>query len=63
MSRLTPIDRGRNVYLLIDGTYTESQPGDWADIAKIYYGGHIIPITPAEQASLTAAGYGAYITP
>lgn len=52
--------RGRNVYKLTNGTYTESQPDD-EDIAKIYHGGHIHPLTAEEEADLTAAGYGDYI--
>lgn len=58
---LEPTARGRNLYLLTDGTYTLNQPRD-SEIVKVYYGGHIIDITDAEAASLTAAGYGAYIT-
>lgn len=34
-----------------------------ADAQVVYLGGHIYPITTAEAADLTAAGYGAYITP
>lgn len=61
-SRLTAIPRGRNVYLLTDGRYTESQPVDSDEIAKVYFGGHDNVITASEQALLTTAGYGAYIT-
>ena len=57
-----PTARGINVFLLTDGTYVENQPGDMATVAKTYYGGHDIEVTAAEVASLTAAGYGAYIT-
>jgi hypothetical protein len=32
-------------------------------IVKVYYGGHEVPVTTDEAASLTAAGYGALITP
>lgn len=58
---LEPTSRGRNLYLKTDGTYTLNQPYD-DEIATVYYGGHIIEITDTEAASLTAAGYGAYIT-
>lgn len=58
---LNPTARGLNVYLKTDGTYTTTQP-DFDEVEKVYYGGHIIYITDAEAASLTAAGYGAYIT-
>ena len=54
--------RGRNVFLLTDGTYTEKEPSDRGLVAKTYYGGHDIEVDASEVASLTAAGYGAYIT-
>jgi hypothetical protein len=57
-----PTARGRNVFLLTDGTFTENEPADFLTIATTYYGGHIHSITAAESAALTAAGYGAYIT-
>jgi hypothetical protein len=50
------------VYLLNTGTYTENQPGDMTTVAKVYYGGHEIEVDAAEVASLTAAGYGSYIS-
>ena len=53
---------GTNVYRLTDGTITEAQPWDQDTIARIYFGGHIEPITDAESTALTDAGYGAYIT-
>lgn len=59
--RLRPGKRGRNVFLLIDGTYTEVQPPYWSDVAKVYYGGHVHTITDAEVTSLTEAGYGDFI--
>jgi hypothetical protein len=31
-------------------------------VIKVYHGGHDIEVTAAEVASLTAAGYGSYIT-
>jgi len=61
-ARIVPSARGRNVYLLTDTTYTQNQPSTFADVVKTYYGGHDIEIDAAEQASLTAAGYGAYIS-
>lgn len=57
-----PEARGRNVYLLNNGTYTEVDIRDEGQIVKIYHGGHIHEITADEAASLTAAGYGAYIS-
>lgn len=61
-SHVAPTAKGRNVYLLTNGTYTENQPGNMDTVAKVYYGGHDIEVTDAEVASLTAAGYGAYIS-
>lgn len=57
-----PGARGRNVYLLTNGTYTENQPGDMTTVQKTYHGGHDNEVTEAEVSSLTAAGYGAYIS-
>jgi hypothetical protein len=57
-----PEPRGRNVYLLTNGTYTEVDQRDTGQVVKVYLGGHVIDITDAEAASLTAAGYGAYIS-
>jgi hypothetical protein len=57
-----PEARGRNVYKLSDGTYTEVDLKDEGQISKVYHGGHIIEITDQEVTDLTAAGYGAYIT-
>lgn len=60
--RIEPSPRGRNIYLLSDGSYTENQPSYSVDVSKVYYGGHEIEVDATEVASLTAAGYGAYIT-
>lgn len=54
--------RGRNVFLLTDGTYTENEPNDIATIRKVYWGGSNNEVSADEVASLTAAGYGAYIS-
>ena len=54
--------RGRNVFLLTNGTYTENEPNDIATIAKVYWGGSENEVSADEVASLTAAGYGAYIS-
>jgi hypothetical protein len=50
------------VYLLTDGTYSEVDQRDEGQIRKIYLGGHANPVDADEVASLTAAGYGAYIS-
>lgn len=54
--------RGRNVYRLINGTFTENEPSDMSLVATTYLGGHNNEITDAEAAALTAAGYGAFIS-
>lgn len=56
------VTEGRNVYILTNGTVTEADPTDWSTVAHALWGGHIEPITAAEAALLTAAGYGANIT-
>jgi len=53
--------RGRNVFLLTDGSYTENEPNDIATIRKVYWGGSDNEVSADEVASLTAAGYGSYI--
>lgn len=53
--------RGRNVFKLVDGTFTESEPSDQSKIVKTYHGGHIHPLTDQEEADLIEAGYGDYI--
>lgn len=57
-----PEPRGRNVFLLTDGTYTENEPNDMTTVTKIYWGGSDNDVSAAEVASLTAAGYGEYIS-
>ena len=54
--------RGRNVFKLIDGTFTENEPNDNTTIARTYFGGSDNEVTADEVAELTAAGYGAYIS-
>jgi hypothetical protein len=61
MSYLKPGRRGRNVFKMTDGSFTESQPFDSSLIAYIYHGGHIHPLTAAEETDLRTAGYGDYI--
>lgn len=61
-SKIRPGARGRNVYKLSTGQYTENQPPFLSDVAITYYGGHVTEITTAEAADLTEAGYGDYIT-
>jgi hypothetical protein len=59
---LRPGPRGRNVFKLVDGNFTESQPSDMTTVEKVYHGGHVHTLTDAEEADLIAAGYGDYIT-
>jgi hypothetical protein len=54
--------RGRNVFLLTNGSYTENEPNDITTIRKVYWGGTDNEISADEVASLTAAGYGEYIS-
>jgi hypothetical protein len=56
------LPRGRNVYKLDTGTYTENEPSDMTTVVITYYGGHVYDLTEQEAADLTAAGYGAYIS-
>ena len=58
---LKPGARGRNIFRLNDGSFTEFQPASYDDIAHIYHGGHIHTIDSTEEAQLRAAGYGDYI--
>lgn len=61
-SRLPPTPRGRNIYKLSNGVFTENQPPFLSDAIITYYGGHTTEITQAEADDLTEAGYGDYIT-
>jgi len=61
MASLRPGRRGRNVFKMADGSYTDFQPGNFEDIVHTYHGGHVHELTAQEVADLTAAGYGAYI--
>jgi hypothetical protein len=62
------LPRGVNVWKYTDGTYETTDAWPWTTdgVGKVvdiaYYGGHSYPISSGEAASLTAAGYGAYIT-
>lgn len=48
-----------NIYVLVDGTVTESQPWDQNLIEHIYFGGHVTHVSDAEADVLADAGYGA----
>lgn len=61
-SYATPGARGKNIYKLTDGSYTDVDPRDPADYTKLYYGGHSNFVSAEEKADLVAAGYGEYVT-
>ena len=52
-----PEERGRNVYKLNDGTFTEVDLRDEGQIVRVYHGGHDNYVTDAEADDLVAAGY------
>lgn len=60
--RIEASPRGRNIFLLTNGTYTDNQPSSLNMVSKVYYGGHDNVITAEEVTALTAAGYGEYIS-
>lgn len=62
MAALRPGRRGRNVFKMKDGSFTEIQPSNQDEIAITYHGGHVHPLTAQEEADLIAAGYEDYIT-
>lgn len=64
MKNFSALPCGRTV-LKIGGTYATYDAPDALTVAsatEVYLGGHISPITDAQAAALTAAGYGDGIT-
>lgn len=59
---LKPGLRGRNVFKLTDGSFTEYQPAYPEQIAITYHGGHYHEVSGQEEQDLRDAGYGDYIT-
>lgn len=55
-------DRSPNIYRTAPGVFTHVEPFDLAGVT-VYLGAHATPITTDEETELTAAGYGAGITP
>lgn len=53
---------GVNIFQMAGGVFTETQPYSDLDAVRVFHGGHIHPVTDAEVALLTAAGYAANIT-
>ena len=49
--------RAKNVYKLVDGTFTTVDPRDDTRVVRIYLGGHVNEVSAAEKADLVAAGY------
>lgn len=58
LNHFAALPRGRNVYKLDDGTYTENEPNDMETVIVTYLGGHSHEVSADEASSLTAAGYG-----
>ena len=56
-----PEKRGRNVWKLTDGSYTENEPSVYSSIDKVYHGGHTHLVDEDERSALVAAGYDAYV--
>ena len=54
--------RALNLYKLSDDSYTTVDQRDTGQVKKLWYGGRDHFLTDAEQAELTADGFGAYIT-
>jgi hypothetical protein len=49
--------RARNIFLLTNGTYTNTDPLDPTLVTKVYYGGHEYYVDQTEKDELVAAGY------
>jgi hypothetical protein len=60
--KLVPGTRAKNVYKLLDGTYTTNQPPDPEDYITVYLGAHNNFVSAEEKADLISAGYGSYVT-
>lgn len=52
-----PRSEGVNVYLMPGNLLTEQDPYSDLEALRVFHGGHIHPVTAAEAALLTAAGY------
>ena len=59
---LKAFPRGRNVYKMLDGSFTEYQPSNMDLVEKIYHGGHVHTVEGQEEQDLRDAGYEDYIT-
>ena len=52
-----PWDAGINVWLMPGNVVTTAEPERESDALRVFHGGHIHPVSTAEAAALTAAGY------
>jgi hypothetical protein len=52
-----PEPRGRNVYKLSDGSFTEVDQSDLSNVVRLFHGGHSHYVSDVEAAELVAAGY------
>jgi hypothetical protein len=62
LRKLVPGDRAKNVYKLLDGSFTTNQPPDPEDYITVYLGAHNNFVSAEEKADLVSAGYGSYVT-
>ena len=55
----TPAEKGRNIFILNDGSITTRQPADMSTVSRTLYGGHESPtdLTDSELDALVTAGY------
>ena len=55
----TPTAKGRNIFILNDGSVTTRQPADMSTVSRTIYGGHESPtdLTDSELSALATAGY------
>jgi len=57
-----PWEAGTNVFIVAGAVTTNEPDYEFVSPTSVFLGGHISPLTAAEDALLTAAGYGAFIT-
>lgn len=62
LRKLVPGLRAKNVYKLLDGSFTTNQPAEIEDYITVYLGSHNNFVSADEKADLVSAGYGSYVT-
>jgi hypothetical protein len=62
LRKLVPGDRAKNVYKLLDGSYTFNQPSRPEQYTRLYLGGHNNFVSAEEKQDLIAAGFGDLVT-